>query len=126
MRPPNPPRITSNVWWGITEVSLFIIFLPQIIGLTGFDGGFAVTFLGFFLVIVGVIVAVIYMKRASTLDKIFGGKDLLAHWTYPPEEWAEYAGKEFNVNVPIPKGKEQEAQQILAKFTTGKKRAGKN
>jgi hypothetical protein len=95
MRPPNPPRITSNVWWGITAVSIFIIFLPEIIGLKGFDGGFAVSFLGFFLVIIGVIVAVIYMKRASVLDKIFGGKDLLAHWTYPAAEWTGYAQKEY-------------------------------
>jgi hypothetical protein len=95
MKPPNPPRTTSIVWWVITAVSIFVIFLPEIIGLKGFDGGFAVSFVGFFLVIIGVIVAVIYMKRASVLDKIFNGEDVLAHWTYPLKEWTEYANKEY-------------------------------
>jgi hypothetical protein len=95
MKPPNPPRITSNVWWGITAVAIFLIFLPGLIGLEGFNGGFAVSFIAFFLVIIGVIVAVIYMKRASVLDKIFKGENVLAHWTYAQEEWTEYAKKEY-------------------------------
>jgi hypothetical protein len=95
LKPPNPARITSNVWWGITAASIFVIFLPGIIGVDGFNGGFAVSFLGFFLVIMGVIIAVIYMRRASTLDNIFEGKNVLAHWTYPRDEWIEYAEKEY-------------------------------
>jgi hypothetical protein len=95
MKPPNPARITSNVWWVITAVSILIIFLPGVIGLKGFDGGFAVSFVGFFLVIIGLIVAIIYMRRASTLDNIFKGTDLLAHWTYPQEQWLEYAQQEY-------------------------------
>jgi hypothetical protein len=32
---------------------------------------------------------------------------------------------EYDANVPIPKGREMEAREILDKFTTGKKRSGK-
>lgn len=94
MRPPNPARTTSIVWWFITALAIFAIFLPGLIGLEGFDGGFAVSVIAFMLAVTGVIVAIVYMRRASALDKIFDGKGLLAHWTYPREEWIEYAKQE--------------------------------
>ena len=104
MRPPNTARITSNVWWIITAVSIFAIFLPSIIGLDGFRGGFAVSALAIFMAIIGLIVAIIYMRRASILDGIFDGKNVLAHWTYPRDVWLAYAGKEYEREGSSKKG----------------------
>jgi hypothetical protein len=92
MKPPNPLRITSYVWWGITAVSALIIFLPWIIGLKGFS---SISVIGFCLAILGVFQAVIYMRRARTLDKIFAGEDLLAHWTYHAEDWTKFVREEY-------------------------------
>ena len=102
MKPHNSARITSNVWWGLAAASVFIIFLPGLIGMDGFNGGFAISFLAFFFVIISVIVAVIYMRQAAVLARIFSGQDLLAHWTYQKDEWSEYTEKE-NVREKVGK-----------------------
>jgi len=92
MKPPNPSRITSYVWWGITAVAILIIFLPLVIGLKGFG---SISVIGFCLAILAVFQAVIHMRRASMLDKIFAGEDLLAHWAYPAEDWIKFVREEY-------------------------------
>jgi hypothetical protein len=32
---------------------------------------------------------------AGILDRLLQGKNLLVHWTYTPEKWMEFAGKEY-------------------------------
>lgn len=95
MKVPNPPRDTAVAWCWITGLSVFGVFAPSIFGMDGFNGGFAISFICGFLAIIGIIVMVIYFGRAATLDRIFTGKDLLAHWTYPREEWVAYAEAEY-------------------------------
>ena len=75
-------------------MGIIIIFIPGIIGLDGFDGGFALSFLGGFVAIIGIIAAIIYARLAGALDRIIKGENILAHWTYTPEQWKEYTEKE--------------------------------
>jgi hypothetical protein len=91
----NPPRRTATIWGIITALAVFAIFAPHIFGMDEFSGGFAISTLSFFLAITGIIVVVIYLKRAKVLDRILQGENLLAHWTYSPDEWSRYAEKEF-------------------------------
>jgi MFS family permease len=91
----NPPRRTALIWGIITALAIFAIFAPHIFGMDGLRGGFAISALSFMVAITGIIVTVIYAKRAALLDRILGGKNLLAHWTYSQEEWNQYAEKEF-------------------------------
>jgi hypothetical protein len=86
----NPPRRTALVWTGIIIIGIIIIFIPAIIGMDGFQGGFALSFLGGFIALIGIIAAVIYFRLAATLDKITHPENVLAHWQYTPEEWKIY------------------------------------
>jgi hypothetical protein len=95
MMQPNPPRTTSNAWWIITALAIFGIFAPELLGLDGFNGGFAISAVCIFLAIMGIIIALIYMARARKLDKILKGTNLLAHWTYSQDEWQQFTEEEY-------------------------------
>lgn len=91
----NPPRRTAIIWGIITALAIFAIFAPHIFGMDDFNGGFAISALSFMVAITGVIVIVVYARRATLLERILGGKKIMAHWTYSQEEWNQYAEKEF-------------------------------
>ena len=91
----NPARRTLNVWIVITILGIAAIFAPAVFGMDGFNGGYAISTISFMLVVTGIIVIIIYSGRAWTLDKILNGDNLLAHWTYSPEEWNSYADTQY-------------------------------
>ncbi len=79
----------------ISAISLFLVFLPSLIGMDMMDGGFALIFVSIALIMpAGITTAVLYMIRARTLQKILDKKDLLAHWRYTREEWETYTEEE--------------------------------
>ena len=90
----NPPRRTALIWGGIMIVGLFVIFLPGVIGLDGFNGGFALSTLGGFIAMIAIVAMVIYLQMAGILDRITKKEHVLAHWQYTPEEWKIYTEKE--------------------------------
>jgi len=91
----NPSRRTAIIWGIITALAIFAIFAPHIFGMDELKGGFAISAISFIVAITGIIVSVIYTKRARLLDRILDGDNLLAHWTYSQEEWNQYAENEF-------------------------------
>lgn len=94
-KPFNPQRRTAIITWILTAVFTFGIFAPSIFGMDGFNGGFAISFVSIAAAITSFIVAIMYQGRANTLDRIFSGGNLLAHWKYDPVEWQNYAEKEY-------------------------------
>jgi hypothetical protein len=90
----NPPRRTALIWTGIIIVGIIVIFIPGLTGMDGFNGGFALSVGGGFIAMIGIIAAVIYFRLASSLDRITRKENILAHWTYSPEEWRRYTEKE--------------------------------
>jgi hypothetical protein len=90
----NPSRRTALVWTAILLLGLIIIFIPPIIGLDGFDGGYAVSTVGFFIAFMGLVAAIIYFRLATSLDRITRDEIILAHWTYSSEEWKQYTEEE--------------------------------
>ena len=82
------------IWAGVTGLGLVIIFIPRIIGLEGFKGGFALSLLGGFMAFAGLIATLIFLRLAVYLGRITNKKNLLAHWTYTREEWKDYTEKE--------------------------------
>ena len=98
-RPVNPPRRTAIAWCIITLASIFGIFNTVLFGIDGFDGGFALAFVSIFVFIMGIIIMVIYFRRARALDKMIKGENLLAHWTYSANEWRAYAEREHREQV---------------------------
>ncbi len=105
----NPARTTSIVGWILTPVFLLLTFLSfnAEIG----DAAFAIAFATFIMFITAIIVAVIYGSRARALDRLLAGEGLLAHWTYQPDEWLQYAETEYRT--------EKELKKILALIISG-------
>jgi len=91
----NPQRRTALIWVAITLIGVFAIFAPSMFGMEGMDGGFAISFFAIVLTITGIVVAIMYFRRAQALDNIVTGENLLAHWTYTAEEWQKYIEEEF-------------------------------
>ncbi len=61
----------------------------------GFEGGFAVAFVTFFLAICGIAVAGLFFTRAREMDAIIENKQVLAHWVYREEDALQSADREF-------------------------------
>jgi len=91
----NPPRRTAIIWGIVTALAVFVIFAPNIFGMDDLNGGFAISALSLIVAVTGIIVTIIYARRARLLDRILKGDNLLAHWTYSPKEWNQYTEKEF-------------------------------
>lgn len=43
----------------------------------------------------GIIVVVVYAGRARKVRSILQGENMLAHWKYQPDEWSNFAEKEY-------------------------------
>lgn len=98
---PNPVKRTAIIWWVLVPVILSGVFVPFLLDAFGVDTGEWVFALMVFCLIFGitaVVVAAIYTRRARLLGRMLDKEDLLAHWTYPPEEWAAYTEKEHREN----------------------------
>lgn len=105
----NPARKTSVVWWILSPVFLLLAFVSfnSEIG----DAAFALAFGSFIMFIMAIIVAVIYGSRARELDRLLAGEGLVAHWTYQPDEWLQYAETEYQT--------EKELKKMLALIISG-------
>ncbi len=95
MKIDNPSRKISKLWGILSPVFLLLTFFSFNADIG--DAAFALAFLFFILFITAIIVAVIYGKQASKLDRIIAGEGLLAHWTYTTDEWQRYAEKNYQV-----------------------------
>ena len=91
----NPPRNTAIIWLVITAISAIMIFVPTLVGMDGFEGGFAISFISLVAAIVGTVVSIMYVWQANVLNKMLRGEGLLVHWIYPPEKWKEYTVREY-------------------------------
>ena len=91
----NTQRRIVNQWYIITLVFLVCIFLPSAMGIDGMDGGYGISFLAGFMVMVGLIVIVVYRARAKQMDKILKGEGRLALWRYTPEEWMRFVAADY-------------------------------
>jgi hypothetical protein len=100
----NPPLRTAIIWAVITVIAIFGIFAPSLLGIDGFNGGFAISAVAILLFIIGIIVIIIYTGRARVLQKILNGENILAHWTYTPEEWQKYTEKQYKEEKQLKKG----------------------
>jgi hypothetical protein len=92
----NPEVKNVLVGIGITFVGVLMVFLPIATSMDGMNGGYAIMFIAIALIIpAGIVTSILYGIRAFTLQNILSGKDIIAHWTYAPEEWKKYAEEEY-------------------------------
>jgi hypothetical protein len=94
--PKNPEIRNVLIGLGISFLGVLMFFLPIAANMDGMNGGFALMFMAIALIIpAGIVTAILYGIRAYTLQKILSGKDLIAHWTYSPDEWKKYTEEEY-------------------------------
>lgn len=100
----NPPRRTALIWSGIILIGIFVFFIPSLTGMDGFNGGFALSCLGGFIAMIGIIAAVIYFRMATILDKITKKENILVHWQYAPDQWKSYTEQEHKEDTGARRG----------------------
>jgi hypothetical protein len=100
----NPPKRTAIFSFAVALFMAIMIFIPETVGIDGFDGGFAISFASLAIALTSAIVGVMYLGWAGKLDKILRGEGILAHWTYTPEHWAKYTKKEYEEEKSEKKG----------------------
>jgi hypothetical protein len=81
----NPPKKTAVASFFVALFAAVLIFVPESVGIDGFNGGFALSFVSLAIALTAVAVGIMYLGLASKLDKILRGEGILAHWTYTPE-----------------------------------------
>lgn len=100
----NPPKRTAVASFVVALFAAVLIFVPESVGIDGFEGGFAMSFACLAIALTAAIVGVMYLGWAGKLDKILRGEGILAHWTYTSEYWAEYTQKEYEEDKSEKKG----------------------
>jgi len=91
----NPEILGILAGIGLGVVGLALIMAPPLAGLDMLDYGFAIQFLGFFLVIAGLVTGIIFSHRARRMNAVLAGRNLLAHWVYAPEQYQAQAQRDF-------------------------------
>ncbi|NMB78166.1 MAG: hypothetical protein GYA23_03630 [Methanomicrobiales archaeon] len=93
--------VTNNPEWkkaGFALCAAVLFFLLCILSYTSIDGmsgGYALSFIAFFLTLSGIAVSLLFAHRARVMDAILSDPRLLAHWTYPEAVAQESAHREF-------------------------------
>jgi hypothetical protein len=89
----NPQMRVALIWAAVGALTTLGAIVPFFV-MDGMNGGYALSCgFGFLTLLFGV-GTLMYLYRAYTLGKILGGEELVARWTYSPEEWARYAEAE--------------------------------
>jgi hypothetical protein len=88
----------------VTVAGVIMIFGPGLAGIDGFGGGFAVSFVGLFVTILGLVATGFYYQQAKILGQILRGEGLFVHWTFDNQMWQEYTRKEYAEELSEKKG----------------------
>ena len=80
-------------------LAVFLLFIgaaaaPFLLGWDLMNVGFGVAFISLFVSCFFLIGLLFYVFRAWKLQKIFGGQDVLAHWTYERKFWEQFANED--------------------------------
>jgi len=87
----------TGVWIGalIALAGLALMVLPSLLGVDMMSLGYALGFFGLFLLISGLITALIFRARVRTMDRLLAGEEVLARWTYQEFEGQQQVETEY-------------------------------
>ena len=74
---------------------LALCFAPRLLGMDMMRVGYGLIMVSGFLSLCAAITMVVFGRRAARLDALVHGKDLLAHWTYPLDQWREFVELDY-------------------------------
>jgi hypothetical protein len=90
-------KIPAITWWilfVIFGLGIFTPFFTDLLNVESRNWMFATMFFCIVLCATSLIAAIMYTRRYWTTVSILRKENLLAYWTYTPEEWLRYAKKE--------------------------------
>ncbi len=90
----NPQRRIAAISLAVAVFFIVLIFIPGLVGIDGFEGGFAISFVSIIVAAVAFIVGAMYLSWASKLDGILRGEGILAHWFFTQQHWAKFANED--------------------------------
>jgi hypothetical protein len=100
----NLPRRSIIISGGVLLLGLITFFVPALIGWDGTEAGVALSALGIFVAILGVIAILLSTRLARALENVVKEENILAHWKYTPQEWQSYADQEHRDDKEDRKG----------------------
>ncbi len=92
---PNPEKIYARVSAAVAVLAAGLIFLPGLLELDGMQGGYALSFVALVIAVSAAVITWFFWGRATMLDRLVSGREVLAHWTYQSDEWQRYAEAEL-------------------------------
>jgi hypothetical protein len=95
MKRRNPQARVALIWGLVAVLGAAGTVLPTALGMDGMGGGYAIAFVSGFVALCGVVAAAIFAVRARVLWRLFSGRSVLAHWTYPAEDRTDHVDKEL-------------------------------
>lgn len=84
----------TNVFMGIFTAGTAVIIMPFFYGWINDFPPFV--FVGGFIVILGIIGLFMFGYQLIAANGLINGKQLLAHWTFDPEQWRMFTEKEYS------------------------------
>ena len=74
------------------------IFIPELIGMDGYNGGFALSFFCIFISLSAFLTAIVFWKYAKKEQKIREGENVLAKWSYSDKQWDKFTKLEYEID----------------------------
>lgn len=99
--PPPAQRMSRavNAAFAITAAFVGAMFVPGLVGADMMRCGYAAATLCGFLAICALVTALVYVRRARELAKLFAGENLLAAWTYEKAFWEQAAQSDAEAEI---------------------------
>lgn len=79
----------------ITAFGIALLIDPSLIEMDMLSGGYALRFVGMFVLLIGLLVTWMWRARAMVMAQLLAGENLLAHWTYPVAQAQQHAARTF-------------------------------
>ncbi len=104
VRQRNPENTGVVIGCALVLLGVAMIVVPGLVGMDMMKGGYALGFVGVFVIIMGLVIAAVYWRRAAAVRQILAGDNWLVHWQYEPDEWQRYAQEEFELDSQEKRG----------------------
>lgn len=93
----NSEKKRMNICYFISFLGFLMIVAPSIFNIDGMNGGYALGFVGVFIMLSLFLVALLVFKdRAKVFDSIISGENIIVCWKYEAKEWKKLKDDEYN------------------------------
>lgn len=100
----NTQRRAAYIWLSIGAAGILMTLVPILFPNDMFEWGGVFIFLGIFAALSGILVSLLFFKRARIIDNAFTGNNYLIHWKYDRDTWDKYTEKEYEYRKSVNKG----------------------